>query len=109
MRTTHLHNLALIALLTVVGATVACAEPDDSGYGNQRRGPPPQALEACEALVEGDPCSFTGRNEEQLSGNCFSPREDILACRPEGHEGRGHGQGKGYGRRGEGQQNGGQE
>ncbi|MBT8440895.1 MAG: hypothetical protein KJO76_00805 [Gammaproteobacteria bacterium] len=100
MRTIYLNKLALIAMLTLVGSNAAYAESDDSGYGNQRqgrRGPPPQALEACEALVEGDPCSFTGRNEEQLNGSCFSPREDILACRPEGHEGRGHRRGQGYG------------
>lgn len=112
MRTIHLQKLTMIAMLALVGATGASAESDDSGSGQQRqgrRGPPPQALEACEAMVEGDPCSFTGRNEEQLNGTCFSPREDILACRPEGHEGRQHGHGNGYGRRGNGQQDAGQE
>ncbi|MFW2403926.1 MAG: hypothetical protein ACN4GT_04095 [Gammaproteobacteria bacterium] len=97
MRTTPLKNLTLLAMLALVGATAAYAESNDSGYGQQRqarRGPPPQALEACEALIEGDACSFTGRNDEVLNGTCFSPREDILACRPEGHEGRGrHGNG----------------
>ena len=102
MRHTHLHPLTLVATIALLVAAAAHAEPDESGYGQQRharRGPPPQALEACEALVEGDACAFTGRNDEQLNGTCFSPRDEILACRPEGHQGRGHG--KGNGQRGE--------
>ena len=101
MRHTRLQQLILIGTITLLGTMATHADSDEPGYGKQqnaRRGPPPQALEACEALVEGDPCSFTGRYDEELNGTCFSPRDDILACRPEGHKGRG--EGRGYGQRG---------
>lgn len=53
-----------------------------------RRGPPPEAIEACENLNEGDACSFSGRDNSEMSGVCFAPSDRELACKPEGHEGR---------------------
>ena len=43
------------------------------GGGQQHKGPPPQAIEACQGKSAGSACSFTGRNGEALSGTCFAP------------------------------------
>lgn len=49
------------------------------------RGPPPEAIEACLNLAEGDACSFEGRRGEAVEGQCFKPprTEKLLACRPD--------------------------
>jgi len=53
------------------------------GGMNDRRGPPPEALSACEGSSDGNSCSFTGRNGEALSGTCHTHGEQ-LACAPSG-------------------------
>ena len=64
-----------------------------------RRGPPPQALAACEGKSEGDACSFTTPRGE-MEGTC-QPRQDApdqVSCRPSGRGGPGgHGPGAGGG------------
>jgi hypothetical protein len=62
------------------------------GPGGQRgehrhRPPPPEAIAACQGMVSGSPCSFTGRENRALSGTCFAPPQAAgdnhpLACRP---------------------------
>lgn len=60
--------------------------PGASGQGNQgapgmgqgggqqqRKGPPPQAIEACKGKSSGAVCSFTGRNNQTVNGSCFAP------------------------------------
>ena len=55
----------------------------------ERRGPPQEALAACESLSAGDQCAFEGRRGN-VSGLCVSRSEDKpLACKPEGHKDRG--------------------
>ena len=79
-------NLILAtALMTTVYAQSAFAERGN-GQNNGRRGPPPEAIEACSGQSEGASCSFTGRNDEQLSGTCFTPGDNELACKPDGHD-----------------------
>ena len=74
---------ATVASLLLVAVSIpATALGDDERRG--RRGPPPEALEACAAQVEGDACSFEGRRGEELQGVCVVPRDGELACRPEG-------------------------
>ena len=75
-------RIALVCLSLF--ATVSQVYADDQRGG--RRGPPPQAIEACASLTEGDACSFTGRNDEELTGVCFAPSDRELACKPEGHD-----------------------
>ncbi|MDP5054732.1 MAG: hypothetical protein NWP69_13150 [Congregibacter sp.] len=78
-------------LITSILATAslpltAAAQPDESeGQRGKRRGPPPEAIEACANQSEGEACSFTGRRGD-MTGICFAPpREDaVLACAPEG-------------------------
>ena len=76
---------ALVASLFVPSAFADC--------GN-RSGPPPEAIESCAALAEGDACSFSGRNDEQVNGVCFAPKGAELACKPDDHSDRGGQHGK---------------
>jgi hypothetical protein len=60
------------------------ASAQDSGQRGERRGPPPEAVEACDGKVGGEACTFTGRRGEAVEGQCFTPDEERpLACRPE--------------------------
>lgn len=75
--------------------------PSQPGQQNgQRRGPPPEALAACQGKSAGAACSFNcppPHQDQQVSGTCFTPGGDKpLACRPshgpggqEGHGGQG--------------------
>ena len=73
-------TVAVLPALLLIGA---CAMADDDRRG-QRRGPPPEAFEACAEKVEGDVCGFTGRRGT-AEGICEIPRggEDGLICAPE--------------------------
>ncbi len=63
--------------------------------GEKRRGPPPEAVEACKSKSASAVCSFTDREGVKLTGTCFAPppRPDgaakpdaparPLACRPD--------------------------
>ena len=68
-----------LALMFCAGAALAQPKLDDTKEG-PRRGPPPEALDACKALKAGDPCSFTGKRGA-VSGTCMSPPDRPLACR----------------------------
>ena len=53
--------------------------------GSERRGPPEQAIAACQGKSSGAACSFVGRNNAERTGTCFTPNaEHTLACRPAG-------------------------
>lgn len=69
-------------------ASCANAQPggDRSGSDDrgQRRGPPPEALSACQNLSVGAACSFTGRRNESVSGQCVITPDEQMACKPEG-------------------------
>lgn len=71
-----------VCLISQVASQVASAQP---GGGGERRGPPPQAYEACADLAAGDSCAITGRQGETLQGSCVVPKEDddTLVCAPE--------------------------
>lgn len=76
--------LTLVGLSVAMIATATLAKPPGRG------GPPPEAVEACVNLAEGDACSFEGRRGETLEGQCVLPprgEEDVLACLPEGGPG----------------------
>ena len=46
--------------------------------------PPREAVEACEDLEAGEECAFEGRDQETVTGTCFTPDQDKpLACRPD--------------------------
>ena len=56
------------------------------GDGGRPHGPPPEAIEACADLSEGDTCNFTGRRNDEVKGTCIVPQDGdgLLACAPEG-------------------------
>ena len=81
-------NSVLAHLLVVCTITqAACAQP--GGGRGERRGPPPEAYEACAELAAGDSCEVTGRRGETLRGYCIVPSEEegTLVCAPEGGPG----------------------
>jgi len=60
----------------------------------KRRGPPPEAIDVCEGLSEGDGCAFVSPRGDNIEGTCEITRSDIIACVPEGgppHGRGGHG------------------
>ena len=82
-------NKRTLILATTVCTTVFAQSvfaERGNGQNSGRRGPPPEAIEACGGQSEGASCSFTGRNAEQLSGVCFAPQDRDLACKPDGHD-----------------------
>lgn len=65
---------------------VVVAQNDGDGYpgkGNHR-GPPPEAIDVCEGLSEGDGCAFVSPKGDNVGGTCEMTRSDIIACVPEG-------------------------
>jgi hypothetical protein len=48
-----------------------------------RKGPPPEAIEACEGKSAGDSVEFSGRRGEKLSATCEERRGQLVAV-PEG-------------------------
>tara|TARA_R110002049_G_scaffold222206_9_gene393819 strand:- start:6785 stop:7069 length:285 start_codon:yes stop_codon:yes gene_type:complete len=72
-----------LIIASYLSYTVANAQPGQQS--GERRGPPPEALEACADQTEGAACSFTGRRGE-VSGSCIvlPSDDDALACAPEG-------------------------
>ncbi len=66
--------------------------------GRRRRGPPPEAVAACQNKVAGAACSFTNHRNETRTGTCFAPppaasnspgapAQPPLACRPQRPQG----------------------
>lgn len=79
-----LTTLVIISASLLIWTNAFAAE-DDEGK-KKRRGPPAVALEACSALVAGDPCSFENRRGNTLDGECAERRTEELVCRPNDHE-----------------------
>ncbi len=77
-------SIAILVLLLTGLATTASARPGPGDDGG-RRGPPPEAIDACEGMKANDPCNFTGRHDDTIEGTCLAPPDgDQLACVPEG-------------------------
>jgi len=73
---------------------IIVAQNDDTespGRG-KRRGPPPEAIDVCEGLSEGEGCAFVSPMGDNVEGTCEITRSDIIACVPEG--GPPHGKGR---------------
>ncbi len=89
MTSTRLLKIAGIAgiFLNIFLQPVYAAENQRPERNGKQIGPPEEALLACKGLVENDPCSFAGRNDELMSGTCsLPPNADTtasLACRPD--------------------------
>lgn len=68
-----IHARILAATLFGALALAVQAQPQGGGAGEPRKGPPPEAVEACSGKAAGAACSFMGREGRQVSGTCFSP------------------------------------
>lgn len=79
--------LGIVLVGSAMGSP-ASAEADERRRG--RRGPPPEAIEACEALEEGASCTVVTRRRGELTGTC-DVRRELLVCVPEGFGRRGRG------------------
>jgi hypothetical protein len=94
MKATTLYRLlaVLISIVLVVAAAIAASStataqtppgPQGGDTGNERRGPPAEALAACKGAKLDQGCSFTAPIGT-VTGNCWQPdAEHPLACRPE--------------------------
>lgn len=85
-----LNKKELKIALVILGAAimslnlVARAEPPNGGEGS-RRGPPPEAFEACTGAAEGEACSVDTPHGT-LEGICKQhPDGDGLLCVPNNH------------------------
>ena len=76
-------TITLAAFLVALFLATSAPAGSDKKSG-KRRGPPPQAIEACAEQEEGGACTFTGRRGD-VSGTCFVPPrgEHALVCAPE--------------------------
>lgn len=82
------HSIRSIALFSLLATGLVFSNASLAQKG-ERKGPPQEALTACEGLSQNDQCTFNGRDGE-MSGLCFAPSDDKpLACRPEGDNRRG--------------------
>ncbi|MEM7358526.1 MAG: hypothetical protein AAF431_05495 [Pseudomonadota bacterium] len=86
----------LLAIALILSINPAAAG-DGGGYKKEgRRGPPPEAIEACAGLQAEAACEFITPRGHEISGTCFvPPREGAeLACKPahgKKHRKEGHG------------------
>jgi hypothetical protein len=70
------------ALLGLVLVSASCAANEGRGDREQRRAPPPEAIEACADKAEGDTVSFETPRGDTVSGTC-SMLDDVLVAVPE--------------------------
>jgi len=76
------YQLITLLFFMVSGSNVLAAS-----HGERPSGPPPEALEACAELSEGDACSFYTPEGDAIEGMCITPRrgqDDSLLCGMEG-------------------------
>lgn len=86
----HHTLLAKTISAAMLAALLTCSPLAQSGSDDRqgkRRGPPPQAFEACQDQTAGAVCGFETRRGE-LEGTCIVPPRDaeseVLVCAPEG-------------------------
>lgn len=73
----------LIATFLISNALLGTAMANDSQRPD-RRGPPPEAIEACAALSENDTCTFSSPRGDAEGMCVVAPNDGSLACKPEG-------------------------
>lgn len=81
MKKSLIAGIGLSLLLTSMAAMARPPMGEDGPRGH--RGPPPEAIEACAAADEGAACSFSGRFDDTLHGQCKVVRHGEMACVPE--------------------------
>lgn len=73
---------------------IVLAQNDGKGdpKKDHRQGPPPEAVEACQAQSVGDTCAFVSPQGDAIEGICEIMRGDVIACLPDNRPP--HGKGK---------------
>ena len=77
----------LLAALALASPLAAFAQgpdgggPPPDGPGHGHRGPPPEAIAACQGKAVGSQASFTGRDGRPLTGTC-TQMGDVVAIAP---------------------------
>lgn len=81
---------AVLCLCFSLFSTFAVAQQRGEGEQGGRKGPPPEATQACSSSTEGAVCEFEGRRG-QVSGTCIIPGNTgtALACKPSNQSERG--------------------
>jgi hypothetical protein len=78
----------MAAAVAIVGLfSAVCVASGGSGERGERRGPPPEAVEACKGKSEGTAVEFTNRGGEIMKGTCRQT-EGQLAAMPDNLRGR---------------------
>ena len=78
MKTYHPLKAALLIAILVLLPIAGCAANDDSN-DNRRKGPPPEAISACESKLVGDSVEFTGRKGETVKATCQEMNGQLAA------------------------------
>lgn len=70
-------NKFVLSSLIVVASGLVClpssADEQRSGERGERRGPPPEAFEACANLSENSTCEVQTRSGREITGQCRVP------------------------------------
>lgn len=95
----------IVICSTILGFSIVGSAVDQNGQivlaqGNEgeghnrgkRRGPPPEAIEACQAQSVGDSCGFVSPKGNDIEGVCEIMGADTIACLPDNRPP--HGKGK---------------
>jgi hypothetical protein len=72
--------ISLFVLISLIPVAGWASGDSDS---KRRKGPPPEAFEACEGKQAGDTVEFTGRRGESIKATC-EEHDDQLVAVPEG-------------------------
>ncbi|HTV18284.1 MAG TPA: hypothetical protein VMG12_06425 [Polyangiaceae bacterium] len=73
--------LSALGIAGALASAIGFAAAPGAAAEGPRRGPPPEAIAACEDLDAGDACQVT-LGDRSLDGTCETTREGELACRP---------------------------
>lgn len=76
--------LALVPVFLLSTSTELLAQSQNGANQQTPLKPPKESVDACASKKEGDACSFTGLQNETVSGSCRKgPRgEGVIACAP---------------------------
>lgn len=83
-------KLNLLAYIAFTAASVSLSTQsiaEQNRQSDNRRGPPPEAIEACSGMQSGDSVSFTTPRGDTLTATCETIQGQLVAV-PEGHRGK---------------------
>lgn len=88
-------NIMLILTFCILSWNLAALAKDSNDLEDkrrgERRGPPQEAIDSCNQIKEGGPCTFETLHGK-LTGECKTMREEKV-CVPEGEDGQSRGNG----------------